>query len=54
MNSVDNRGHIDLSDFMTIADSHKHFSDFIISRQLNSNMSRPTRFGLFSLVLPLL
>jgi len=53
MNSVDNRGHINLSDFMTIANSHKHFPNFIISRQLNNNMSRPTRFGLFSLVLPL-
>ena len=46
--------YINLSDFMTIANSYKYFSNFLISRQLNNNMSRPTRFGLLSLVLPLL
>ena len=54
MNSVNNRNYINLSDFITIANSYKYFPNFPISRQLNNNMSRLTRFGLLSLVLPLL
>ena len=34
INSVDNEGYIDLSNFVTIANGHKHFPNFLISRQL--------------------
>ena len=53
-NSIDNKGHINLSNFMTIINSYKHFPNFPISKQLNSNMSRTARFHLLSLALFLL
>ena len=39
---------------MTIINSYKHFPNFPISKQLNSNMSRTARFHLLSLALFLL
>lgn len=51
INSIDNGSYVNLSNFVTTTNSHKYFSDFLISGQLKN---RATKFGLLSLTLPLL
>jgi len=45
INCIDNRSYINSFDFVTITNNHKHFPNFSISRQLNSNMSKTTKFS---------